>query len=148
MHLVSSGRSFRELHLFPSVRRPFLIARLASAGLKKSMIVWAVRWLGALLSRGLIHRMERMVLTGRSFSLSISLRVFGSSMAKRTGTYSVMTEKGLEARDTSVPNLAAKACCPLVDLSQVTVSSESTSYSRCQDRVSSGLTRGSRGSGY
>ena len=63
------------------------MARLASAGLKKSMIVWAVHWFRALLSRGLIHWMDRMALTRRSFSLLISLRVLGSSIDTHMGTY-------------------------------------------------------------
>lgn len=74
--------------------------------------------------------MDHMVLTGRSFFLSISLRVFGSSIVTCTGMYSKIMEKGLEARDTSVPNLAVKIYCPLVDLSQAVVSSKSTLYSR------------------
>ena len=105
MHCVGSSRSSCELHLFPRMSKSFLMARLVSAGLKNSMIVWVVCWSGALLSRGLIHWMNCIVLTGRSFSLSIALRVSESSIVMCTGTYSMITEKGLEARVTSVPNL-------------------------------------------
>jgi len=38
-----------------------------------------------------------------------------------------MTEKGLDARDTSVPNFNAKACCLFVNLNHAAVSSKLTS---------------------
>ena len=63
---------------------------------------------------------------GRLFLLLISLCALGFSSSRVIGTYSMSTENGLEAREISVPNLDANKRWPSGDLSQVTVSSEST----------------------
>lgn len=82
---------------------------------------------GTALSRGLPF--DWFDPAGRLFLLSISLCTFRLSTSRVIWMYSMSTENGLEARETSALNLDANRCWPSGDRSHVTVSSKSTSYS-------------------